>query len=80
MVSSVLWRLQYKDETPNQSLKLKNLNVVSSVLSKVQNKHETPNQSLKFNPKRGLEPTLKGAIQTWNPKPIPKTKNPKRGL
>ena len=48
MVSSILWRVQYKHETPNQSLKLKTLNVVSSVLWRVQYKHETPNQSLKL--------------------------------
>ena len=50
MVSSVLWRVQYKHETPNQSLKLKTLNGVSSVLRRVQYKEESLNQSLKFKP------------------------------
>ena len=54
VVSSVPWRVQCKDETPNQALK-KTLNVVSYR-------------------------TLTGAIPTWNPKPIPKIKNPKCGL
>ena len=48
VVSSVLFRVQYKNETPNQSLKFKTLNVVSCVLWRVQYKHENPNQSLKF--------------------------------
>ena len=48
VVSSLLFRVQYKNEHPNQSLKFKTHNVVSSVLWRVHYKHETPNQSLKF--------------------------------
>ena len=48
VVSSLLFRVQYKNETPNQPLKFKTHNVVSSVLWRVHYKHETPNQSLKL--------------------------------
>ena len=50
VVSSVLWRVQYKHETPNQSLKFKTLNVACSTCSQVQWDHETPNQSLNLKP------------------------------
>ena len=46
VVSSMLWRVQYKHEPPNQSLKFKALNMACSMCSQVQWNHETPNQSL----------------------------------
>ena len=71
VVSSVLLRVQYKIETPNQSLKLKTLNVVSGV----QYKHETPNQSLKLKTLNvACSYVFSGAVEPWTPKPIPKFK------
>ena len=73
VVSSVLFRVPYKNETPNQSLKLKTLNMVSSVLWRVQYKHETPNQSLKFKTLNvACSYVFSGAVEPWTPKPIPK--------
>ena len=46
VVSSVLWKVQYKNETPNQSQKFETLNAACSMCLKVQWNHDTPNQSL----------------------------------
>ena len=81
VVSSVLWRVQYKDETPNQSLKLKTLDVVSSVLWRVQYKDETPNQSLKLKTLNVVSSILwRAQYKDETPNQFPKIKNPKRGL
>ena len=43
--------------------------------SQVEWNHETPNQSLNlkwFEPKRGVWYVFEGALEPWNPKPIPK--------